>query len=54
MAIVFRDNLGYISVSVNDDGIQFIDNIAYFTDTAGKDYTVEICYVVAVCKDGIC
>lgn len=54
MAIVFRDNLGYISVSVNDDGIQFDSENAYFTDTAGKDYTVEVCYIVAVCKDGSC
>ena len=54
MAIVFRDNLGYISVNVNDDGIQFSGDLVYFTDTAGKDYTVEICYIVAVCKDGLC
>ena len=54
MAIVFRDNLGYISVTVNDDGIQFSDGLVYFTDAAGRDYTVEVCYIVAVCKDSSC
>lgn len=51
MSIVFRDELGYIAVDVDEYGVQFADGVAYFSDTKGKEYTVQMEYLVAVTNE---
>ena len=39
--IVFRDELGLVSVPVDESGIQFTDGIAYFSD-GEKEYRIPM------------
>lgn len=41
MYIIFRDELGLVSVPVDENGIQFTDGIAYFSD-GNKEYRIPI------------
>ena len=42
MTIIFRDDLGYIAVKVDTNyGISFLEGIAYFTGTSGRDYKIS-------------
>lgn len=42
MTIVYRDVIGYVSVSVNEYGISFCDGKAIFEDGDGKEYRVPV------------
>lgn len=47
MYIVFRDELGLVSVPVDESGIQFTDGIAYFSD-GEKTYKIPVANLVEV------
>ena len=43
MKLSYRDDLGIVVVDVNpDNGIMFLGDTAYFTDTNGRDYKVPV------------
>ena len=45
MTIVFRDEGGYVTAQVNNDGVDFCGGFAYFTvenDEGGKDYKIPV------------
>lgn len=53
MIVTYRDDLGLVSVTINDTyGIQFdgYENV-YFTDTDGKDYKMPMQHLVSIAKD---
>jgi hypothetical protein len=51
MIIVFRDELGAVAVEIDlTYGIQFGTENAYFTDTNGKDYKVNIEHLISITK----
>ena len=41
MYIVFRDELGLVSVPVDESGIQFLSGLAYFSD-GEKEYRIPL------------
>jgi hypothetical protein len=48
MKIVYRDALGYVTVIVDESGIQFLNGTAFFSDEDGNDYMVEIENIVEI------
>ena len=53
MSIIFRDELGYIAVNVDENGIQFVDGIAYFSGLDGKNYLVPLGNLVSVSHESV-
>ena len=51
MTIIFRDEFGYLTIRVNDDGISFCDGYAYFTGTDCQDYQVPVQHLVNIAND---
>lgn len=47
MTVTFKDELGVISIKDIDD-IQFDGTKAYFTDEDGRDYKVNIEYIISI------
>lgn len=45
--IVFRDELGLVSVPVDEYGIQFTDGIAYFSD-GKKEYRIPLTHLYEI------
>lgn len=41
MTVTYRDELGYVQVEVDSNGIQFTDRYAYFSSDE-KEYKVKI------------
>ena len=48
VCIVFRDEIGEISVEVDGCGVQFLDGIAYFSDATEKEYRIPMENLVAI------
>ena len=48
MVVVYRDVIGYVSVSVNEYGISFCDGKAIFEDGDGKEYRVPVQDLVSI------
>ena len=42
MKIVYRDDLGYVALECDADGVQFLDGFAYFSDASGEDHEIPI------------
>lgn len=42
MAIIYAGEIGGVLVSVDENGIQFVDGTAYFSDVYGKDYAIPV------------
>ncbi len=53
MSIIFRDDLGYIAVNVDEYGIQFADGMAYFSGLDGKEYRVPLENMVGVSHESV-
>lgn len=51
MFIGFQGEIGAELIKVNSDGIIFCDGLAYFTDVYGKDYTIEVKYIVQILEN---
>ena len=47
MTITFRDDLGYLTVAVDGDGIQFCNELLYFSD-GSNEYIVKAADVVEI------
>lgn len=47
MYIVFRDELGFVSVLVDEYGIQFTNGIAYFSD-GEKEYRIPLAHLYEI------
>ena len=48
MVVVYRDVIGYVSVSVNEYGISFHGGNAIFEDGNGKEYKVLVQDLVSI------
>lgn len=48
MCIVYRDQLGNVIQWVDDNGIQFLDGTAYFSDISGTEYRVNVSNIVEI------
>ena len=50
MIVVYRDVIGYVSVSINEYGISFHNGMAIFEDGNGKEYRVPVENLMSVEK----
>ena len=48
MYITYRDNLGLAIVEVNEYGIAIHEGFAYFTDTEGQDFKLQLSQVITI------
>lgn len=48
MKLVFRDELGYVQVEVNEYGVSFMDGQAIFEDSNGKEYRIAVNNLVSI------
>ena len=52
MRITYQDELGVVSVQVNDDyGVTFSNSVAYFTGEDGEDYKVDAMFLISITKE---
>lgn len=47
MILVYRDEIGYVGVKVDNKGVDFLDGYVYFSDGI-KDYRVKIENIVRI------
>ena len=47
MILVYRDDIGYVQVEVDNNGIQFVDGYAYFGNNE-REYRIKIEDVVCI------
>lgn len=51
MLVAYQDELGLIEVKVDEKyGVGFDGTEAYFTDEDGKDYRIDVKYIVGIHK----
>ena len=48
MTIIYSDELGYVEMHITDEGVQFLNGIAYCTDTHGNDYRISVDSLVQI------
>ena len=48
LKIVYRDNLGYIVLECDSDGVQFLNGFAYFSDIYGEDHKIAVSAIVEI------
>ena len=48
VCVVFRDEIGEISVEVDGFGVQFINGMAIFSDVVERDYRIPMENLVAI------
>lgn len=52
MIVTYRDNLGVVSVKIDDEyGISFDDCFAYYTDKNGTDHKTNIENLIIIVKE---
>ena len=52
MIVTYRDELGLISIQMNDTyGLQFSEDVVYFTDKDDRDYEIPLSQMISVAKD---
>lgn len=47
MTVTYRDELGYVQVKVDNDGVQFVDGYAYFGNDE-REYKIKIENLVSI------
>lgn len=47
MILTYSDGLGYVEIEVTEDGVDFLDRIAYF-DIEGRLYAIPIENLVSI------
>ena len=47
MILIYRDEIGYVQVEVDGNGIQFVDGYAYFGNDE-REYKVKIDNIVRI------
>lgn len=52
MVIVFRDELGYQTLEIDEFGVSFICGMAHFSDVDGKDYEVSPKDIIGISMKG--
>lgn len=50
MKLVFRDELGYVQVEVNEYGVSFLDGQAIFESSNGQVYAMDVSSIVYIGK----
>ena len=48
MIVTYRDHLGYVSVNVSEDGVDFVDGFAYFTSLSNMDYKIPAEHIACI------
>ena len=48
MQIVHKDDIGLLVTDVDNDGIDFLEGVAYFSDEDGREYQVLIQNIVRI------
>ena len=52
MTVTFRDELGVVSVQIDDTyGVTFGANKVFFTDENGEDYKVNVEHIISIVKE---
>lgn len=47
MILVYRDEIGYVRVKIDNNGVQFVDGYAYFGSDE-KEYKIKIENLVSI------
>ena len=51
MTVTYQDELGFVSVQINDEyGVVFDRDFAHFDDENGKSYKVQLKYLISITK----
>ena len=50
LKVIYRDDGGYVEVSVPYDGVDFIDGEAFFTD-GDRDYRIKADRIARICTE---
>lgn len=51
MHIIYRDETGYVDIELNEQGIDFAGEYAYFCDAENVDYRININQIARAYND---